>query len=278
MGSDRTKKTRLAFISLLYLAGGLAVFVFGNPFYDVFPTNGSLLYNLILVLFLLMLAIGLKRSRKLQQYYPPTYALFMAAAAMLFLTIGPFNIGVNSSNQMLNLSLDKLFQFIHVVPILLILWRITGDSRDAIFLQTRNTKKGLVFGITFFLIFLLVAALTYFSGGPNTRFLLTQSPWILLFIFSNAMMEEIWFRAIFLKKYQAIVGRWTGIIITSIVFGAPHIFADYSFPGGGILFGFIVCSLGLVGSWAMFREDGLIGPILFHAGYDLIVIIPVLSS
>jgi len=28
----------------------------------------------------------------------------------------------------------------------------------------------------------------------------------------------------------------------------------------------------------MFRSDGLIGPVLFHAGYDLLVIIPILNS
>jgi membrane protease YdiL (CAAX protease family) len=45
-----------------------------------------------------------------------------------------------------------------------------------------------------------------------------------------------------------------------------------------MVFGMIVFVLGLVGAYAMLKDDSLIGPVLFHAGYDLLVIIPVLNS
>ena len=91
-------------------------------------------------------------------------------------------------------------------------------------------------------------------------------------------MEELWFRAIFLKNYEPVIGKTAAILVTSIVFGLSHINATYEFPGGGLIFGIIVFVLGVIGADAMFREDGLIGPVRFHAGNDLLVIIQVLAS
>lgn len=42
--------------------------------------------------------------------------------------------------------------------------------------------------------------------------------------------------------------------------------------------GLVVFGLGLVGAYAMFKDDGLIGPVLFHASYDLLIIVPIINS
>jgi len=91
-------------------------------------------------------------------------------------------------------------------------------------------------------------------------------------------MEEIWFRGIFLKSYETIFGRKAAIIVTVLIFGTSHINATYDFPGGGVVFGLVVFGLGLVGAYAILKGDSLIGPVLFHAGYDLLIIVPVLNS
>ena len=36
--------------------------------------------------------------------------------------------------------------------------------------------------------------------------------------------------------------------------------------------------LGVVGAYSMYKTDSLIGAVLFHAGYDLTIIVPVLNS
>ena len=91
-------------------------------------------------------------------------------------------------------------------------------------------------------------------------------------------MEELWFRAIFLKRYEKVVGRLAAILVTSAVFGVSHVNATYEFPGGSVVFGVVVFVLGVVGAYSMYKTDSLIGPILFHAGYDLTIIVPVLNS
>jgi len=40
----------------------------------------------------------------------------------------------------------------------------------------------------------------------------------------------------------------------------------------------VVFGLGAVGAYAMLKDDSLIGPVLFHAGYDLLVIVSVMES
>jgi membrane protease YdiL (CAAX protease family) len=66
--------------------------------------------------------------------------------------------------------------------------------------------------------------------------------------------------------------------VTAIPFGASHVNATYEFPGGGVVYGVVVFILGVVGAYAMLKDDSLLGPVLFHAGYDLMIIVPVLNS
>ena len=46
----------------------------------------------------------------------------------------------------------------------------------------------------------------------------------------------------------------------------------------GLAFGLVVFGLGCAGAYAMLKDDSLIGPVLFHAGYDLMILVPVLES
>ena len=91
-------------------------------------------------------------------------------------------------------------------------------------------------------------------------------------------MEELWFRAIFLDKFAEVNGPAACIIMTSIFFGASHISVTYSFPGGPFVFSLVVFSLGLIGANSIRKTGSIIGPVLFHAGYDLLIILPILTS
>ncbi len=68
------------------------------------------------------------------------------------------------------------------------------------------------------------------------------------------------------------------ILVTAAVFGASHINATYDFPGGGFVFGIVVFGLGFAGADSMSKTESLIGPVLFHAGYDLMIIVPIINS
>ncbi|MFC1997291.1 lysostaphin resistance A-like protein [Chloroflexota bacterium] len=266
------------FISILLTFGGFVIFVFGNPYYSVLPTNGNQRYYIAITLIFLTISVIFKFKRSLSVYQPAVYSLFVAAAALLFLDTGILNLHNSSMPPLLNLALDKFSQFIHVVPVILVLTFLVGGDRKSIFLSAGELKRGLTFGLVSFGIFALVAFLMGVQSSGFFSSFWDALPLLLVFIFSNAIMEELWFRGLFLKNYQTLVGRKAAILVTAIVFGASHINAAYQFPGDGFVFGFVVFLLGVIGAYAMLMDDSLIGPVLFHAGYDLLVIVPVLNT
>ena len=265
-------------VSICLLLGGLAVFVLGSPYYSVFPTNRNQVYYVALTAFFLVLSVALKRSRSLPRYAPPAYALFIASAALLFLSIGVLNIRASSPSPMQDIALDKLSQFLHVVPVIVTLTLAAKDNLRSIFIARGNLRAGLIFGGASFLGFAILAFVMQAGSSEFPQSSASAILLMLLYVFLNSTMEELWLRAIFLKKYQAVIGRTAAILVTSAVFGATHVFATYDFPGGGVVFGIVVFALGLVGACAMSKTESLIGPVLFHAGYDLLVIVPILAS
>jgi membrane protease YdiL (CAAX protease family) len=265
-------------ISIILLLGGAAVFVFGSPYYSVFPTNRNQTYLLALTGILVTIAVILKRIASLSVYWQAAYALGIASAATLVLGTGFLNLHSRTVSPLGDIAVDKFSQFLHVVPIILVLTWIKRDKLGSIFIKVGNLKRGLIFGLVSFAGFTVLALAV---GGLSIEIITSRPeavPWLLVFVFSNAIMEELWFRGIFLRHYQALIGKNAAILVTAIIFGTSHINATYSFPGGGVVFGLLVIGLGFVGAYAMLKDDSLIGPVLFHAGYDLAIILPVLNS
>lgn len=60
-----SSKTNVAIVTICLLLGGLAVFVFGSPYYRVFAANWNQTYNVALTAFFLVLALVLWHSHKL---------------------------------------------------------------------------------------------------------------------------------------------------------------------------------------------------------------------
>jgi membrane protease YdiL (CAAX protease family) len=273
---ERTMKRIV--LSVLFVLGGAAVFVLGSPYYSVFPTNRNQTYYMALTGFFFVLSVILKRNQSLSRYWPAPYALFIASTALLFLSTGILNLHHDAMDPLQLIAVDKLSQFLHVVPVIVGLTLLAKDDLKSIFIKRGRLEQGLTFGLVSFVLFAAVAVLMQSNLGDFLSSLPAAIPWLLLFIFANAIMEELWFRAIFMRKYETLIGRNAAILVTALIFGASHINATYDFPGGGFVFGLVVFVLGLVGAYSMFREDGLIGPVLFHAGYDLLVIVPILDS
>ena len=269
---------RKLLVSICLLLGGLAIFVLGNLYYSVFPTNGNQVYYLALTVFFLVVSVALKRSRALARYAPSAYALFIASAALLFLSTGLLELRRGALSPLQDLALDKLSQFLHDVPVLIALTLEARDDLKLIFNAKGNLKAGLIFGGVSFLIWAVLGYLIQAGASGFPQLNASAILLLLVYVFANATMEELWFRAIFLKRYEAVIGRLAAILVTSVVFGVSHVNATYEFPGGGVVFGIVVFVLGVVGAYSMYKTDSLIGPILFHAGYDLMIIVPVLNS
>jgi len=292
MALAESKMQRLiVFVGFVF--GGLLVFLFGANTFKLFPTNKNLFYEWGLTLVLLALALILRRSETLQKYWKITYALFVASFAnALNLYLGNFlgNILPAPGSIAEMLAVDKVSQSIPIVLSIILLTRLAGDSLGSIFLQKGNLRLGLRFGLISFGIFAALfvflailqssgpASQGLFASGMSLDILRAALPWMLVFCFTNAFMEELWFRGVFLGKLTPLLGWAASIVATALVFGLTHTAATYVTPAQSLLFGVIVISLGVVNGWVMLKTDSIWGSVLLHAGYDLLVIIPVLAS
>jgi membrane protease YdiL (CAAX protease family) len=286
-------KVSQAITFLFYLVGGLLVFLWGANTISLFPTNKNIVYEWGLTLILLLLAVVMQRVQRLHIYWKIASALFLASAAnAVNLSLGNFlgPIFHLFDENMRFYAFDKLSQAIPIVftIILLTLWH--GDDLGSLFLKRGNLRQGLKFGLISFAIFtvIFIVIVVIQANGPKTQGMFASGipvntvvgaiPWILLFCFVNSFMEELWFRGVSLGKLTPVLGRTASIIVTALVFGSTHAAATYITPIQMLLFSVIVISLGLVNAYMMLKTDSIWGSVFFHAGYDLLVILPLLAE
>ena len=261
---------------ILALAGGLAIFVFGSPWYDVFETNSNPTYSAGLVAVFAIVAIVLRLRPSLAVYVPAVYALFVAAAGNLVLVIGPFYGLMDSADARVSLAQEKVEQFLSVVPVILLLTWLGGRGFGWVYLQRGEPRRWLPFGLVSFGLCAAVVAFMALRSGNSSSRLIDLAPWLLVFVAANAAMEELWFRGIFLRPYEAVLGWPAAMLVTALVFGATHVNATYlpymsaaqvAFFAGGLV------SLGLGAAWAIRWGRSLWGAVLLHMGLDLFVMI-----
>jgi hypothetical protein len=269
------KEISLSFIFLVCL---LAIFVLGSPYYSVFPTNQNPTYYAAITIFFLLVTLLLREKGNYKKYWPAAYAFFIASFALWFLSTGILDIPRSEVNPAQFIALDKLSQFTHVVLPIVVLTLLARQGLKSIFISKGDLRRGLKFGLVSFGIFTLTSFLLLLGSGEDLAKLQSSLIWLLLFVFANSLMEELWFRGIFLKRLEPFIGVNLSVIVTSIAFGASHVSATYAFPGGGLVFGLVVFALGAIGAYSMYKTDSVIGAVLFHAGYDLLVLIPILES
>jgi len=172
-----------------------------------------------------------------------------------------------------------LSSLIVIIPIVF-LTKVTKKDLASIYLRKGKLKLGLTIGIILFLFFLATSVWTstLLYEGKNLTFnkLIAWLPWILVFVFSNGIKEEIQFRGLFLKKYETLLGVDPSNLLQSMIFALAHIGETYS--PIILLFLFIVFLLGLAFGAVMQKTNSLIGSILFHAGTDIPVILGIFSN
>lgn len=288
---NETRWTR-GIIFVLYLIGGLAVFLFGANTFSIYPTNSNPLYEWGLAALFLALALFLRRSSSLLKFWSIAYALFVAAFAnAMNLALGNW-LGrlIPSISLAQEYAIDKVSQAVPIVLAIILLTLLAGDDLGSIFLKKGNLKLGLTFGFisfgVFAVIFAVIAVLQsnapvtggLFASGVSLNTLSIAMPWMLIFVFVNGFMEELWFRGISLGKLRPVLGAALAVIVTALVFGISHTAGTYISPAERILFPAIVIGLGLVKGFMMLKTDSIWGSAIFHAGYDLLVIIPILVS
>ena len=130
----------------LFLAFGVAVFLFGANYYRIFPTNRNLAYEGGLTITFLIAALLMKTSARWGKYWQIAYAFFIASAVWFITTLaGGFGnwalrlMQVSESTPM-GVAIGKVGEAIGAVTIILVLNKLAGADLGSVFIKRGNLK------------------------------------------------------------------------------------------------------------------------------------------
>lgn len=269
---------RKVLISIVLIICSLLVFVFGSNWYSVFPTNDSQTYRAILAAIFLGVALILRRKEASEQYGQIAYAFFVATVAFFMTSL---TVGIRDSLQSaLSVPVDtprflafsKVFEALLVVSVILILTTLWRNDLGSLYIKKGRLGLGLFVGLCLLTINTATGIITGASLGHAGDELMARLPWVLLFSLANGLMEELWFRGLFLRRFTALIGVTGSIIVTSVVFTVTHAAASYMNPIEAILFQVVIFPMALLFAYLMHKTDSVWGSVLFHAGSDVFMV------
>ena len=262
--------------SIILTAAGLAVFLINITFRPHMPV--ALFRVLQLAIIIVLALLHLKLRGKGRDRYRDVIFSFLAASVALtavsFFRVQSLGISVDSPS---GIALAKLFDSAIIVAVLIISFKAAKYDLGSIYIRRGRLLPGLIIGlVTFAAMALMVTA--WPGNEDSAGIIYAYLPWILVFIFSNAFMEELLFRGIFLKRMNALIGAPAAILVTSLVFALAHMQVTYQSPSEVAGFVVVVFLLALIWGTAMHSTGSILASTLFHAGADLVIIVEIYNS
>jgi len=269
----KSKRLYRLILFIIFSICGLSIFLFGFNFISTFPTNSSTIYRIIISVFFLALTVFIYFTKPLRNYWRVSLAFFIASLGMLLNWVIrdlPVRFLYNSititEGQWM---LDKFSQFIAIVIPILVLTLAFADKLSSLYIQKGKFKLWIVIGLSTFVFFISIGLLLALQKN-NLQKILSILPWLFAFSVLNALMEELWFRGLFLKKFEPFLGNHLSIFLTSLIFSIPHLFARYlSGIEMSLIFFLTVFSLGMASGYIIYKTKSIWGAVIFHMGYDL---------
>lgn len=275
--TDRERNANPIGTIVAFIIGGGLI---GSATYVSFiPPNIRIIIKVGMVAISLAAWMALSRSERLQQYKQIAISFFAVSLGVLlsqFLGNIPMSFLGFSVSTVQGVAMAKFGEALPIVFSILMLHFATGGDMNGLFLGGGNLKLGLITGIVGFAFFVGIGALQAMGSDLGWATVAAALPWIAIFIFSNAFMEELWFRALFLKKLGPLIGVRAALISTSLVFAGVHISSTYVIDI--LLFMVALMALALIWGWLMQKSNSIWGPVLIHAGGDILVMLGFLAG
>lgn len=269
---------------ILFLACGAVIFIFGSHYFDVFPTNKNLVFNLTVSAIFLAVVLWFKYDQRWNKHWQIALAFFIASAAYPFTALFAgwiqavlswFSVTTDTSQ---GLAVEKICEMLLKTAPILVLVNLSGADMRSIYLNRGNLKLGLGVGALVF--FFLAPASFMFAAQRFTSVDMLGAAviWGLVFSFANSFMEELWLRGIFLKRFAPMIGINGAIWVTSLIFASMHGFAFYFDPFALTFFMVNTLALGLGCGYLMVKSDSIWGAVIIHAASDFFLFIAVLAN
>jgi len=286
IGKETTQPNWLQRLGLfiVFLICEATIFIFGSYYFNVFPTNKNLTYNLVVSAVFLAGSLWFKYDKRLNRYWQITFAFFAASVAYPFsaifdgwirTTLSWFAATTDTSK---GIAIEKACEMLLKAVPILVLVKLSGADFGSVFLKRGNLKLGM--GIGWLVFFFLATASFMFAAQRFTSVatLIAAVVWGLVFSFVNSFMEELWLRGIFLKRFALMLGLNGSVWLTSIIFASMHSFAFYFMPAAIPFFFVNTLALGLACGYLMMKSDSIWGAVLIHAAADFFLFIAMLAN
>jgi len=269
----------------LILICAIVVFILGANHFEVFPTNGNVVYESATTAFFLAAALLMRRSPRFAQYWQIAYAFFCAAAVILVttLTVG-FREALFSAMGILPHThqadgAGKIFEACMTIGTILLLSWVAGIRLDVLYVRRGNLKWGLLIGLGTLLNFITSSMFIFARQSSDMAELGSVILWGLVFSLFNGFLEELWLRSQFLKRLIPVLGLGTSIVLTSLWFGLFHVSGLMYLQPEAVPF-YMINTFTFAAAWGylMHKTDSWIGPGLMHAAADFFLYVAVLSA
>ena len=264
--------------SMIYVVIEVLIFILGLNLLQSIPEKFHDIYKFGLPIILLIMYFTA------QKYFRNQKTGFLAFFLMSLGWMFDYYL-TGKINSLLSLNTNELSGFAYTMVISTLLvsapviigWLISGQTLSALFIQNSEKTWGIVVGIVGLVLFGGLGVLQSLNQGLTIKLIGVTFPLALVFSIANGFREELAYRAVLIKGFQANIGVVATIIVTTLVFTLAHIDVSY-IPASQIIFVIVLVIIGVVGSLIMMKTGSMIGSVLFHAGADVLLIMGMLSS
>jgi len=217
--------------------------------------------------------------RGLSRFRPIFFACFTAVFSLslgFFLADPALKLFGLTTQTPIGIAMAKFLQASLIVIGILAVARLCGENLSSLYIRKGRLLLGLSVGLITSAALLALTLLQPPVRALGPARLMSLAPWVLIFVVSNAFMEELLFRGLFLGRYEPLIGKWLSVLSISLVFTLAHMQVNYA-PN---IWGFLLVTFGLsiAWGWLMQKTGSLWGSAIFHASADLLIILPIFIS
>jgi len=263
---------------ILILGFGLLVYFLGG--YWGVPSSGiKLLIRLFLSVFTLGICLQLRRANPQSDNWKLFFAFFLAAFAFFFTSLldSPLQTLIGAdTNSLAGLAKLKLVDTLLILVPILLLTRAVRIPWHDLYLTGGQVGLSLLIGGIGFAIFAVVFLLQVRELPDIFARTTNWLPWVLLFVFANATMEEIHFRGLLLKPSATFLGKPIANLCITIFFTLVH--APVQYTSDIFIFLAELFFLSLLWGWLAQKTESIWGSVLFHAGADLMIMAGIVQT
>lgn len=277
--TDFSAVTKVA-LALLFIGCSFLVFNVGG--YNSFiPSDLVLLSRFVVVVILLIPTFILFRLEGTwNKYWKLSFSFWISSIGMLlawFLGRWYQLIPGLSTSTVPGVAVAKVSEVLPIITAILVGMYLVDKDFTQVYIRGgdlgKSIKLGLLASLAALLPFVLVGGLGL-TASPSM--IVSWIPWMCLFATSNAFMEELMVRGIFLRKYESILGQKQSLLLTSVIFAIFHqAIIGYTDLLSLSVFMGMTFFLGLIWGYVIQQSDNIWGAVLAHTVADIFFVLAV---